>query len=120
MNYTFSNTGKFTFVSNKAVEMLSSSPMLENIENKYAVIPMGVDDIFYEKPIIENNNSQSLNLLYFGRLVDYKGVDLLIESVKKAVTKENINIKVELIGSGVDKKLLQISAFIKVGKNFQV
>ena len=69
---------------------------------KGKVIPLAIDDLFYKveeyKPV--NNN----NFLYIGRLVDYKGVDLLIDSLK--LIDNNLEYKLNVLGDGVDKNFL--------------
>jgi len=69
---------------------------------KGKVIPLAINDLFYKvekyKPV--NNN----NFLYIGRLVDYKGVDLLIDSLK--LIDNNLEYKLNVLGDGVDKNFL--------------
>lgn len=104
LNYTFLNSEKFTFVSSKAIDMLTDTPMLKNIKNKYAIIPMGVEDIFFNEVSTSKKDTDSLSLLYFGRFIEYKGIDVLIKSIRKIVDREKIKVNVELIGEGINKK----------------
>ena len=45
---------------------------------------MGIEDIFYKEINQEpKKNNDILKFLYFGRMVHYKGVDLIIDAAKK-------------------------------------
>ena len=54
---------------------------------------------------MEENNST--NFLYFGRVIDYKGVDLIIDAALRLREKPEINFHINLIGSGVDFNKIQ-------------
>ena len=69
-------------------------------ENK--IIPMGIDNIFFQKEVVKKTSSKDVNILYFGRIVEYKGVDLLIEALNKLIFSENKKLKLLVIGSGVE------------------
>ncbi len=102
IKFTINNSNKFTVVSKTGLENIKFS--FDNLlnENKYEVIPMGVDNIFFDKKILDNSNNHTIKFLYFGRMVQYKGVDLIIEAAQMLDDNKNFNFKVDLIGSGVE------------------
>ena len=63
---------------------------------------MGIEDIFYtEINQKTKKNHDMLNFLYFGRMVHYKGVDLIIDAAKKIQNENEFNFHIDLIGSGI-------------------
>ena len=105
INFTLKNSLKFTSVSKHNLSLIKKDTNIENLPN-HSVIPMGVDDIFYEsriKPVVKNN--PEINILYYGRFIEYKGIDLLIEAIKILVC-EFKKIHLTLIGSGSYNQIL--------------
>ena len=96
IKFTINNSNKFTVVSKTGLENIKFS--FDNLlnENKYEVIPMGVDNIFFDKKILDNPNNHTIKFLYFGRMVQYKGVDLIIEAAQMLDDNKNFNFKVDL------------------------
>jgi glycosyltransferase involved in cell wall biosynthesis len=73
--------------------------------NKNKIIPMGIRDEFFN--LSNENKEYSKNkFLYIGRLVDYKGIEILIESMKLLQDKK-YNFNLDILGSGVDEDLLK-------------
>jgi len=103
INFTVNNSDSFTAVSQKSLNILKTSIKNKSSDLNCKVIPMGVDEFFFEKiyePQVKENDST--NFLYFGRMIDYKGVDLIIDAVFRLRKKPEINFHINLIGSGVD------------------
>jgi len=101
INFTVKNSYKFTSVSKTNLDLLKSGIPKKYIpENK--IIPMGIDNIFFQKEAVKKTSSKDVNILYFGRIVEYKGVDLLIEALNKLIFSENKKLKLLVIGSGVE------------------
>ena len=101
INFTVKNSYKFTSVSKTNLDLLKSGIPKKYIpENK--IIPMGIDNIFFQKEAVKKTSSKNVNILYFGRIVEYKGVDLLIEALNKLIFSENKKLKLLVIGSGVE------------------
>ena len=101
INFTVKNSYKFTSVSKTNLDLLKSGIPKKYIpENK--IIPMGIDNIFFQKEAVKKTSSKDINILYFGRIVEYKGVDLLIEALNKLIFSENKKLKLLVIGSGVE------------------
>jgi Glycosyltransferase len=90
---TYSNFMKESikkYVSNKTIE----------------VLPLGIHSDLcpkFEKKL--NPNKESLDVLFFGRLESYKGIDTLVRAYE-ILKKENLKIKLTIAGRGkIDKDL---------------
>ncbi|RXJ45398.1 glycosyltransferase [Gelidibacter gilvus] len=74
---------------------------------KLRIIPMGVDLNFFqhseEKKILKN---LSIKLISVGRLIELKGFEYAIRSIKLLV-ENGYNIKYTIVGEGQDKEILQ-------------
>ena len=107
-NFTVNNSDSFTAVSKTSLNTLKTSIKNNSRDLNCKIIPMGVDENFFEKinqhKVKENNLT---NFLYFGRMIDYKGVDLIIDAVLRLREKPEINFHINLIGSGVDFNKIQ-------------
>ena len=71
--------------------------------DKYKVIPMGIDEKYFDvvnKTIIPNSVNPALNIIYVGRLIDYKGVDLIINALSD-LKNRNINANLNILGTGI-------------------
>jgi glycosyltransferase involved in cell wall biosynthesis len=55
---------------------------------------------------ILNDDSRPLRLVYFGRLVPYKGIDRIIDAVCSA-RKKGVDVRLRIIGNGESKETLQ-------------
>jgi len=98
LKFVIRNAKKFTVVSQTNVEKISNLVSQDHYETKLKVIPMGIDDLFFKKNI-PSTNSESTNFTYYGRLTEYKGVDLLIRAFKRSLEKDS-NIFLTIIGQG--------------------
>jgi len=80
---------------------------LGGIANRIKVIPMGVDLEFF-KPQIEKriSDNAAIKLISIGRLIELKGFEYAIRSVKIIVDK-GYNVVYTIIGDGVEKDKLQ-------------
>ncbi|MGA2675391.1 MAG: glycosyltransferase family 4 protein [Methanobacterium sp.] len=74
-------------------------------EDKFQVIPFGVDINFF-KPLNTPKNEEVFQILSVGYLIERKGFKYLIKAVKK-VLKEYNNVTLKIIGSGPLKNKLQ-------------
>ncbi len=95
----FSISDLCIFVSNAGYE--SHKEKFRIKASKAKVIYNGVTNI-------KNDNvpSKSNNLLYIGRIIDYKGINVLLESIKKIVDL-NINIHLDIVGDGPEMEKCQ-------------
>ena len=104
INFVLKNTYKFTANSEVTLNQIRNNCKLDYINDKYKVIPMGIQNKFFEKKNLEYKNDN--HFLYIGRLVDYKGVDLLLRCLKKFRDEGN-NFKLDILGTGVDENFLK-------------
>lgn len=85
--------------------MLKSSKILSKFSQKCEIIPFGIDSREIEEKIDENLQKQIKEkygnyILFVGRLIYYKGVQVLLDAVK------NLEINLVIIGTGkLEKKL---------------
>lgn len=83
---------------------------LYNIKKKIDVIPNG---IFLDKTI---DQSKDIDILFFGRLIKIKGVEILLKSIK-ILNDEKIFPKVKIIGEGSEKdNLIRLAKRLKLKK----
>ncbi len=107
LRFSISNASRFTVVSKKNLNKMDKFLGIKNYKEKIQVIPMGISNKFYEQSKIKNkNNSQVKYLLYYGRLTEYKGVDLLIKSFRE-INKKYPNTRLKIIGYGDMEKILK-------------
>ena len=72
---------------------------------------MGIDEKYFDvvnKTIMPNSVNPALNIIYVGRLIDYKGVDLII-NVLSDLKNRNINANLNILGTGILEKIKQLS-----------
>lgn len=96
-------------------------------DKKIFVIPHG-DYSFFTKSIQHNCEEEAGNILFFGRIADYKGLKYLIEAIPK-IEKIISNLKIVIAGSGsmegynLESKKLEIYNYYipenEVGSFFQ-
>lgn len=103
IKYIVKKCDKFTAISNLNYTLIEEC-VDSNVElmKKGKVIPLPIDDFFFSTKKDAHNFKN--NFLYIGRLVDYKGVDLLIESLK--LIDKNFDFQLNILGDGVDKEYL--------------
>ncbi|HEX5185997.1 MAG TPA: glycosyltransferase family 4 protein [Nitrososphaeraceae archaeon] len=76
-------------------------------EEKISVIENGINPTDYSlEENLTDNKSNSLNVVYLGRLVFYKNMDTVIRAFKKVI-KEIPNAKLIIVGDGPYKNQLQ-------------
>lgn len=108
---------KYTAVSQLTLSEINKNFKKSELQSdKFKVIPMGIDEKYFDvvnKTIMRSSVKPTLNIIYIGRLVDYKGVDLII-NVLNDLKSKNINANLNILGTGIlEKKLKQLS--IKLG-----
>lgn len=105
LNYILKNTYKFTANSQLTMSQITENTNRKYFENKKKIIPMGIKDIFFSESGISKKYTAN-NFLYIGRLIDYKGVGLLIDCMN-LLNNENYKFKLDILGSGIDEKDLK-------------
>ncbi len=94
----------FKTITNSSATKNSYSRLDLN-EDKFQVIPFGVDMNFF-KPLNTPKNGEVFQILSVGYFIERKGFEYLIKAVKE-VLKEYNNVTLKIIGSGPLKNKLQ-------------
>lgn len=83
--------------------LIDKTPLLREFEDKCHVVPFGIDTSGYDWPTIEPHhvNDRGRLVLACGRLVPYKGYDVLIRAAAKH------NFEAWIIGEGVERPRLE-------------
>ncbi|MCP3372092.1 glycosyltransferase [Bradyrhizobium cajani] len=83
--------------------LVDSTPLLREFEDKCHVVPFGIDTTGYDWPKIEPHqvNDRGRLVLACGRLVPYKGFDVLIRAAAAH------NFEVWIIGEGAERPRLE-------------
>ncbi len=71
------------------------------IKSKSYLFPNGIES---HKPVLKDINGSVINLIYVGRLIDYKGIEYLIDSLQYLKTPDYI---LRIIGDGPHKDYLE-------------
>lgn len=99
----------------QADKILSGSTYTLNLIKNLFSLPDSKLQLFYENGITENflvsepktSSNDSINLLFVGRLVPYKGADMLIESIYKLDSSIRNKVKLTIVGDGSEKEFLE-------------
>lgn len=84
-----------------------------NIENKNKlVIYNGIGENFFNKKVKARKNFEGkrTNIIFIGRIVEEKGIDILIDAINKLV-KDGYNILLKIVGDGSERKKLETKVF---------
>ncbi len=102
-NYSYKYTAVSTTVLNEINKNLSEDLLLNK---KFKVIPMGIDENLFrsEKTLKEIN--EITNFLFIGRLIDYKGLDVLLQALER-YKDINSKFKLDILGTGTEEKRLK-------------
>lgn len=107
-------------VMNKALKISDlivsvSNAVEETFEQKFnikdknkVVIYNGIGNEFFEKELPKRKSlkNRELRIIFVGRLVNVKGVDILIEAVSKLI-REKYKMNLTIVGDGVERKKLE-------------
>ena len=99
--YALKNSARVTVVSNAMLDALRSITV---IDQRYSVLPMGVDAVNRFVPGSTPPNPRSI--LFVGRLAEKKGVRFLLEAL--ALIEDRAGIKLRIIGSGTEEAHLRM------------
>ncbi|WP_088242471.1 glycosyltransferase family 4 protein [Calothrix rhizosoleniae] len=99
----------------KADKILAGSTYTLNLLKKLFKITDSRIQLFYENGITSNflhqtktiNTSDQVNLLFVGRLVPYKGADMVIEAIGKLEQSIRKRIVLTIVGDGSEKSNLE-------------
>jgi glycosyltransferase involved in cell wall biosynthesis len=76
--------------------LLDNSKSLQNYKSKVSVIPLSISSKYHNQEVISRQPVKPFKLLFVGKLRKYKGVDILIQSIK------NIDVKLTIVGDGAE------------------
>ena len=108
------------FIQKYLVKKSSSTIILSNIfknelnkvgisNEKIEVIPHGIFDYYIQNKQKETKiKSDVITLLFFGRIVDYKGLDVLINAYKK-IKSQISNVELLIVGNGEAEKYKKLA-----------
>ena len=99
----------------KADKILAGSTYSLNLLKKLFKIPNSRIELFYENGITSNfvhqaktaNTSDKVNLLFVGRLVPYKGADMVIEAIGKLEKSIRDRVVLTIVGDGSERSNLE-------------
>lgn len=99
----------------KADKVLAGSTYTLNLLKKLFAISDNKINLFYENGITKNFFQESkkvtkyeiINLLFVGRLVPYKGADMLIEAISNLTDDIKNKIKLTIVGDGSERNSLE-------------
>ncbi|MCC0176147.1 glycosyltransferase family 4 protein [Waterburya agarophytonicola K14] len=100
----------------KADKILAGSSYTLKMLQKIFNLPKHKIDLFYENGITANfltkypkeiSKNDKVNLLFVGRLVPYKGADMLIEAIAQLKESDRAKIRLNIVGDGSEKSDLQ-------------
>lgn len=98
------NSYKYTAVSQLTLNEINKNFKKSELQlDKFKVIPMGIDENYFDvenKKITPHSVNPIINMIYVGRLIDYKGVDLIINVLNK-LKNLNINTNLNILGTGI-------------------
>ncbi|MBF2015724.1 MAG: glycosyltransferase family 4 protein [Rivularia sp. T60_A2020_040] len=99
----------------KADKILAGSTYTLNyLKNLFSLSDQRIS-LFYENGISKdffgeikkNKHNHTINLLFVGRLVPYKGADMLIEAISKCSQKMQAKVRLIIVGDGSEKSNLE-------------
>ena len=106
INFVIKNSTKFTAISSLNLNIIKSVLKQELLDrNNFKVLPLPIEEVFFQRSPQNKHDQNIVNFLYIGRLIEVKGVDLLIDSF--ASIKDNKNIILNIVGTGIDKVQLE-------------
>jgi glycosyltransferase involved in cell wall biosynthesis len=99
----------------KADRILAGSTYTLNLIKELFAIPDSKISLFYENGISQDffvdqkapQNTSKVNLLFVGRLVPYKGADMVIEAISQLEPAIQDKIHVTIVGDGSEKSHLE-------------
>lgn len=109
---------KYSAVSNLVLNEINKNINIDNSnEKKFTVIPMGIDDKFFNLNETAKEISDKKKFLFIGRLVDIKGIDILLKALSKYKI-DNENFELNILGSGTEEtRLKNISKQLGLSNN---
>tara|TARA_Y100000816_G_C26072946_1_gene564564 strand:- start:184 stop:1398 length:1215 start_codon:yes stop_codon:yes gene_type:complete len=106
---------KYTGVSSRILNEINKNfEQVDLDKSKFKAIPMGISNELSLGREPFKISKDKLNFLFIGRLIDYKGIDVLLKALAE-YKKENNNFELNILGEGIEKNNLQ-----KLSKNLDL
>lgn len=70
----------------------------------------GVSRRFFETPLREPDARKPLRLIFAGRLVPYKGADMVVDAMAEAQRRVSRRIELQIVGDGPERNALELRA----------
>ncbi len=75
-------------------------PFLKSAEQKFMVIPNAIDDVWFRSSPKKKSVETPICLLYVGRIIKRKKLDLVIKALKRLNKQHNNNFRLQVVGDG--------------------
>lgn len=95
---------KYSAVSSLVLNEINKN--LKTDKNNYKVIPMGIDERFFKLEKHQKYVHEKKKFLYIGRLIDYKGIDILLEALN-LYKKNHKDFELNILGVGTESEKLK-------------
>ena len=106
LNFITKNAYKFTANSELTLSEITRNCKTKYIQDKYKIIPMGIKNEIFCSDKLKKTYTDN-DFLYVGRLIDYKGVDILLDALSMLKNSNRENFKLEILGNGIDEEGLK-------------
>lgn len=103
MQHAFDISDLLIFISKAVKNSFDNNFKVE--DKKSVIIYNGIDEKFYERPLLKREKNSLNNIIFVGRLSYVKGVDLLIDAFNQ-IQKINSNVRLTIVGDGEEKQNL--------------
>ncbi len=103
MQRAFNISDLLIFISKAVKTSFDNNFKIKDKNN--VIIYNGIDEKFYEMPLLKRDKNGINNIIFVGRLSYVKGVDLLIDAFNQ-VQKTNSNVRLTIVGDGEEKQNL--------------
>jgi len=80
---------------------------LKEANDKFLVIPNAIDDAWFEHPPQNKAIHDPVRLLYVGRIIRRKKLDIVIKALKKLNKENNNRFRLDVVGDGKFRKEVQ-------------
>ena len=98
---------KYSAVSNLVLNEINKNININaSNKEKFTVIPMGIDDKFFNLKQNPREITDKKKFLFIGRLIDYKGIDILLNALSKYKIY-NENFELNILGLGTEETRLR-------------
>ena len=94
------------FINPSYVEIFNKKyklPFLNGSEEKISIIGNAIDDAWFKAPVHEKYVGDIVRLIYVGRIIKRKKLDIVVRALKKLNEENNNRFRLEVVGDGAFK-----------------